>query len=223
MPDSAQDTNLSLYDSKVIGMEIHSCKAASSPSKRFFDFALSFLLLVLLSPALILIALLVRLESRGPAIFKQKRTGLQGHIFYIWKFRSMRSEAECPDVRQARPDDSRVTRLGRLLRRSSLDELPQLVNIFKGDMSFVGPRPHAIEHDTKFAQLVPNYHSRFMVRPGLTGLAQIRGHRGEILNARAIEDRVLSDIEYAHSWSISSDFKIIIKTIPLILNDKNAY
>jgi len=168
--------------------------------------------LLALCPFLILIGALIRLESRGPAIFRQRRTGHRGVPFVIYKFRTMRALEDGPSVVQACRGDSRVTRLGALLRRTSIDELPQLINILRGEMSLVGPRPHALSHDEYYGALISDYKVRFLAKPGLTGLAQVSGLRGETRDVSAMQERVAHDLQYIRSWSLHLDLSILIKT-----------
>jgi len=196
---------------------------AHSLPKRLLDLTVSFMALLFLLPSFVVIALLIKLESKGPVFFRQRRTGLNGRVFMIYKFRSMRVTEDGERVVQATRGDSRVTLIGRFIRKTSIDELPQLINVLKGDMSLVGPRPHAIAHDTEFALRVPSYNGRFRARPGLTGLAAIRGYRGEIMSQACIENRVAADNEYIQTWTIWSDISIIARTVPMIFADKNAY
>ncbi|MFP1132678.1 sugar transferase [Asticcacaulis sp. W401b] len=207
----------------ILHRKPQSCRVADSPYKRFLDIGVAFPVLLFLLPALLILSLLIRLDSAGPVLFCQRRTGLNGRVFKIYKFRTMRVAEDGAHVVQAQRNDARVTRLGRFLRRTSLDELPQLVNVLKGDMSLVGPRPHAIAHDKAFASRVPGYTARFRARPGLTGLAAIRGYRGEIHTPACIENRVKADNEYIQSWSIRDDLVILIRTALIISRDKNAY
>lgn len=198
-------------------------KASSSRAKRAFDITFAFLLIAFLLPALLVIALLVKLDSKGPVIFRQKRSGLNGELFQIFKFRSMTCMEDGDTVRQAQAGDMRVTRIGRILRRTSLDELPQIFNIFNGDMSFVGPRPHALSHDKVFAGQVADYDRRFEAKPGLTGLAQVRGFRGEIRETSDLTQRIEADIEYIDNWSFSKDVGIFFGTVKVVFGDRNAY
>jgi putative colanic acid biosynthesis UDP-glucose lipid carrier transferase len=191
--------------------------------KRSMDVVLSAAVLLLLAPAYGLIALAIRLDSAGPILFRQKRTGRNGRIFTIYKFRTMRVQSADAAVRHATRDDDRITRIGRFLRETSLDEIPQLLNILRGDMSIVGPRPHAVEHDRHYGALLPHYNQRFAVRPGLTGLAQVQGLRGEIRDLSCMQRRVQVDILYARNWSFLGDVSIILRTIPLLLARVNAY
>jgi len=198
-------------------------RAANSRAKRAFDILASLMLIAFIFPALVIIAILVKLDSKGSVIFRQKRSGLKGNYFHIYKFRSMRVMEDGDEVRQARQGDSRVTRVGGVLRRTSLDELPQIFNILKGDMSFVGPRPHALQHDKVFATQIADYNRRFDARPGLTGLAQVRGLRGEIQTPEDLSRRIESDIEYIDNWTFFRDIQIFFGTVKVIFGDRNAY
>lgn len=181
--------------------------------KRGFDIAASVIALVLLSPLLAAVALLVKLESPGPALFRQVRYGEDGKPFSIYKFRSM-TTAACAsiEVRQATQGDARVTRLGRFLRKSSIDELPQLLNILRGDMSLVGPRPHAVPHNEHYRTLIRGYMLRHKVKPGLTGWAQIHGLRGETETLEKMAHRVQFDLDYLRQWSLALDVYIVFCT-----------
>lgn len=185
-------------------------------SKRAFDICLSAAALALLAPLLLLIAIMVRLDSPGPAIFRQERGGFRGKSFKIWKFRSM-IVMENRGVVQARHHDARFTRLGAFLRRSSLDELPQLFNVLIGDMSIIGPRPHALEHDAMFWKVDPRYGLRFHARPGVTGRAQVNGCRGPTETDEKIRKRTSHDVEYVQSWSWTRDLAILARTATMLL------
>jgi Undecaprenyl-phosphate glucose phosphotransferase len=190
------------------------------------DKLLALLFLVVLSPAILLIYLAVKLESPGPAFFKQARYGFNNKRFVIYKFRSMvdRDDAEADGVTvQATQNDPRVTRVGRLIRRTSLDELPQLLNVLNGTMSLVGPRPHAVDHNEDYAKLIHGYFARHNVKPGITGLAQVKGLRGETDTVEKMKDRVRYDIYYTEHWSILFDLKILAKTAYIIWAGNNAY
>lgn len=191
--------------------------------KRLSDVILSIFTLILLAPAFGLIALAIILDSPGPVLFRQRRTGFKGQVFTIYKFRTMHVADPDTEVRHASRDDVRVTRLGRFLRETSLDELPQLLNIIRGDMAIVGPRPHAVEHDRMYAVLLPHYAERFAVRPGLTGLAQVQGLRGEVRGISCMSRRVECDILYAQHWSFPGDLSIMARTVPLLLARVNAH
>ena len=192
-------------------------------AKRAMDILGASIALLVFLPLLMCIALAIRLESGGPVIFKQRRTGHNGRIFTIYKFRTMTVAEDCENVRQATRNDSRVTEVGALLRKLSLDELPQFLNILKGDMSIVGPRPHALAHDSHFGEQIPTYADRFRAKPGLTGLAQVNGLRGEINDLRCMTDRIAADNLYIESWSIGLDVAILGKTALIIFSDPQAY
>ena len=198
-------------------------QTAESAAKRALDILGALIAILVFLPLLITIGMLVRLESGGPMIFRQRRTGHMGHIFTIYKFRTMTVAEDCADVRQATKNDSRVTALGGLLRRLSLDELPQFFNVLKGDMSLVGPRPHALAHDTYYGEAIPTYADRFRAKPGLTGLAQVNGLRGEIQDLRGMRDRVAADNLYIESWSLGLDIAILARTALIIFRDPQAY
>jgi Undecaprenyl-phosphate glucose phosphotransferase len=190
------------------------------------DRILALLFLILLSPAILLIYLAVRLESPGPAFFRQTRYGFNNKPFVIYKFRSMRVRDETEEedkTVQAVRDDPRVTRIGRILRRTSLDELPQLLNVLNGTMSLVGPRPHAVDHNEEYAKLIHGYFARHNVKPGITGLAQVNGLRGETNTVEKMKERVRHDIHYTEHWSMWLDFHILFKTACIIWFGKNAY
>lgn len=190
--------------------------------KRASDILLSALALVLVAPVMLVAALAVWQSSPGPILFRQRRYGLDGRPFNVWKFRTM-TVCEDANIQQARRNDPRVTRIGRFLRRSSLDELPQLFNVLGGSMSVVGPRPHAVAHNEHYRRLVSGYMLRHKVRPGITGLAQIRGLRGETSNLDAMCQRVQMDIEYVKNWSLGLDLFILIRTVLLVFGDRKAY
>jgi exopolysaccharide biosynthesis polyprenyl glycosylphosphotransferase len=188
--------------------------------KRSFDLLFSSVVLVLTSPLFVLIALLIKLDSKGPVFYKQERVGLDGKPFQILKFRSMKTDAErATGPVWAQKDDPRITRVGRFLRRFSLDELPQLINVWKGEMSIVGPRPERAHFVEQFKNEVPKYLDRHRVRTGMTGWAQVNGLRG---NA-PIEERTKFDVYYVENWSLVFDLKIILKTIRAVLFGKDAY
>jgi putative colanic acid biosynthesis UDP-glucose lipid carrier transferase len=186
----------------------------SSRSKRLLDVTVALFGLLLLAPLMIAIVLAIRVTSPGPALFRQSRGGRGGVPFTALKFRSMVVEAgrdlSCP---QARPGDPRVTWVGGLLRRTSLDELPQLINVLQGEMSLVGPRPHALAHDAVFAEAVPEYARRFSALPGITGLAQVNGCRGETPTIGHVKARVQFDLQYIETASLAGDLRIIALTV----------
>jgi putative colanic acid biosysnthesis UDP-glucose lipid carrier transferase len=181
-------------------------------AKRVLDVVLASLLLVLLSPVLALVSLAIMLDSRGPLLFWQMRTGLNGRIFPILKFRSMHVVEDGGDVRQAVDGDIRVTRVGRVIRMLSLDELPQLLNVIAGDMSLVGPRPHALVHDDYYGAAISNYAIRQQVKPGITGWAQVNGARGATPALEAMERRVDFDAWYVAHANFALDLEILART-----------
>ena len=196
---------------------------ATDPFKRLMDVTIAGFALLLFLPMLLMVMAVIRLESPGQAIFRQRRTGYRGRVFTIYKFRTMTVTEDCAKVRQATKNDARVTAVGALLRKLSIDELPQLWNVLKGDMSIVGPRPHALAHDEYYGALIPTYAARFRAKPGLTGYAQVNGFRGEVRDVRCMSDRVAADNSYIERWSPALDLAILIRTIPLIFSDPRAY
>jgi putative colanic acid biosynthesis UDP-glucose lipid carrier transferase len=192
--------------------------------KRIFDVVVSGLVIIFILTWLIpLVAILILLDSRGPVFFTQLRTGLTDNPFFCYKFRTMRVNNES-DSKQATKHDSRVTRLGAFLRKTSIDEFPQFFNVFRGEMSLVGPRPHMLKHTSEYAKIVEHYMIRQMLKPGITGWAQVNGLRGEISNPTQIQQRVASDLWYLEHWSIWLDIKIMFLTIhKVFVGDKQAY
>jgi putative colanic acid biosynthesis UDP-glucose lipid carrier transferase len=191
--------------------------------KSLEDVILSAGLLALFAPLMALIAIAIKLDSAGPVFFRQKRLGWGGRTFEIWKFRSMRiHQPHSDEVQQARRGDSRVTRVGAFLRRTSLDELPQFFNVLRGEMSLVGPRPHAIQHDHEYSKHIAHYFARHNIKPGITGLAQVRGLRGETREIQTMILRVESDIEYINNWSLWLDLTILARTLTAFTG-RNAY
>jgi putative colanic acid biosysnthesis UDP-glucose lipid carrier transferase len=191
--------------------------------KRVFDIVLAGLALLVGSPLLALIAIGVKLSSRGPVLFRQRRYGLNGEEINVYKFRSMTVCEDGAAVVQATKNDLRITPFGRFLRRSSLDELPQLLNVIEGKMSLVGPRPHAVAHNEQYRKLICGYMIRHKVRPGITGWAQVNGLRGETDTIEKMSARVKFDIDYLNQWSLWMDIKIIVRTMLLVLRDDKAY
>jgi putative colanic acid biosynthesis UDP-glucose lipid carrier transferase len=191
--------------------------------KRGFDILVVLPALLFVGPLLLLAAAALWIESGGPIFFQQRRTGYKGRTFVILKLRTMRVLEDGDGVRQATLGDARITRVGAFLRKSSIDELPQLINVLKGDMSLVGPRPHALAHDELYEAELSNYQLRFQARPGLTGLAQIRGFRGEIHTIKDMSSRVEADLEYIRGWSLMRDVQIMLRTVPLLFRDTHAY
>jgi lipopolysaccharide/colanic/teichoic acid biosynthesis glycosyltransferase len=196
---------------------------AASRGKRSFDFAVALTALVFLLPALLLIAVAIWLQDGGPILFRQRRTGLNNQPFVIYKFRSMSVAEDGASVSQATRGDARVTAVGRLLRVFSLDELPQLINVLKGDMSLVGPRPHALAHDNQWSASVAGYGARFQARPGITGYAQVTGRRGEIRDLDCVRSRVEADLYYIQNWSLKLELTILARTALLLFRDPQAY
>lgn len=196
---------VSIYDTPFYGID--------SFFKRIFDICFSFIILIFISWLLLLIALSVKLSSPGPAIFKQRRFGFKGDEIVVWKFRSMTVSEDGKNIQQAKKNDPRVTKLGAFLRRTSLDELPQFINVLQGRMSVVGPRPHAVAHNEFYRGKIRGYMLRHKVKPGITGLAQIKGYRGETDTLDKMENRIRYDLEYISNWSLSLDLKIILLTV----------
>lgn len=193
------------------------------PAKRSLDILLALSAAVASSWLFIAIAIAIAVTTRGPILFRQRRTGLNGRVFTIYKFRTMTVAEDGDIVPHATRNDPRLTRIGAVLRRTSLDELPQVINILRGDMSVVGPRPHAVAHDRHYGALIPRYGDRFRVRPGLTGLAQVQGLRGEIKRLECMARRIDADTEYNASWSLLGDLAIMARTVPLLLEQVNAH
>jgi undecaprenyl-phosphate galactose phosphotransferase/putative colanic acid biosynthesis UDP-glucose lipid carrier transferase len=191
--------------------------------KRAFDVVVAGAALTLLAPLMMIVGVAIKLTSRGPIIFKQDRHGFNGQKFRIYKFRTMTVMENGSSIEQARRDDKRVTALGAFLRSSSIDELPQLINVLRGDMSLVGPRPHAVAHDEKYARLIGNYPYRQHVKPGITGWAQVNGFRGETGHIELMERRVELDLWYVSNWSIWLDLAILARTCLAVTRDSNAY
>lgn len=192
--------------------------------KDIFDRLFAVAVLFALAPLLIVIALAVKLSSRGPVFFRQYRKGADGHAFRIFKFRTMRMHVEQKGiVTQATRGDPRITRVGAFLRRTSLDELPQFINVLRGEMSVVGPRPHAIEHDELYRNVVTDYIHRYRIKPGITGWAQVNGYRGETDRIEKMEKRVEHDLYYLCNWSFALDMRIVLATVAKGLVNSNAY
>jgi len=192
-------------------------------TKRLTDIGLSLVILLLFLPLLLLIAVLVKMSSPGPVIFKQRRYGLDGREIAVYKFRTMSVTEDGEHIRQASKSDSRITRIGRILRRTSADELPQLINVLQGRMSLVGPRPHAVAHNEEYRKLIKGYMVRHKVLPGITGLAQVNGCRGETSQLEEMEARVNYDLDYLRHWTPMLDIKIILLTAIKVFRDDKAY
>jgi putative colanic acid biosynthesis UDP-glucose lipid carrier transferase len=192
-------------------------------TKRLSDIVLSLLILLMLSPLLLGIACGVKLTSPGPVIFKQRRYGLDGKEIVVYKFRSMTVCEDGAQITQARKGDQRITRLGGILRKTSLDELPQFINVLQGRMSIVGPRPHAVAHNEQYRKLINGYMVRHKVKPGITGWAQVNGLRGETDTLDKMKARVDCDLDYLRHWSLGLDLYIILKTVTVVFKDQYAY
>ena len=240
--DSLRDTTVSIYylpdvftfdliQAKTLNMQgipmIALCESPfdsiSALTKRLYDFALSLLILLILSPLLLIIAVSIKLTSPGPILFQQRRYGLDGEEINVYKFRSMSVCENGAKVTQATRNDPRITRVGAFLRRTSLDELPQFINVLQGRMSIVGPRPHAVAHNETYRKLIKGYMVRHKVLPGITGWAQVNGSRGETETVEKMRKRIEYDLDYLRNWSVYLDFLIILRTVGAVINDKNAY
>ncbi len=240
--EALQDSTVSIYfipDSKLFGVPgvqvtemvgVPLLVVAETPFlgishaiKRIMDIVISSGLLIALSPVLIGVAIAVKLSSPGPIVFRQKRYGVGGKEIDVYKFRSMRVEPPSDQVKQATQNDNRITRVGKFIRKSSLDELPQFVNVLQGSMSIVGPRPHAVQHNELYRKLIPGYMLRHKVKPGITGWAQVNGLRGETETIDKMRRRIQYDLVYISHWSVSFDIRIILRTALLVFKDTNAY
>ena len=191
--------------------------------KRVMDFVLALLIQIVIAPLMLVIALAIKFSSTGPVIFKQRRYGLDGQEIIVYKFRSMHVCEDGLCVRQATRSDSRITRLGAFLRRTSLDELPQFINVLQGRMSLVGPRPHAVAHNEMYRRLIKGYMLRHKVRPGITGLAQVHGFRGETDTLEKMQARVAFDLEYLRCWSLPLDVWVLLRTVQVVWRKENAH
>jgi putative colanic acid biosysnthesis UDP-glucose lipid carrier transferase len=240
--DDLKDTTASIYfvpdmfvtdliqgdTSSVCGMPVISVcetpfKGADGALKRVSDIVLSVMILTLIFPIMLGIALAVKLTSPGPIIFKQRRYGLDGEEILVYKFRSMTVTEDGGNVQQATKNDRRITPLGAVLRKTSLDELPQFINVLQGRMSIVGPRPHAVAHNEMYRKLIKGYMVRHKVKPGITGWAQVNGYRGETDTLDKMKGRIDYDLDYLRNWSLRLDIHIILKTIRLVIRDQKAY
>jgi putative colanic acid biosynthesis UDP-glucose lipid carrier transferase len=198
-------------------------KGIDGITKRISDVVFSSLILALILPVLIAIAVAVKWTSAGPVIFKQRRYGLAGEEIVVYKFRSMSVTEDGSTVTQATKNDQRITPLGAFLRKTSLDELPQFINVLQGRMSIVGPRPHAVAHNELYRKLIKGYMVRHKVKPGITGWAQVNGFRGETETLQKMQGRIDYDLDYLRNWSLRLDIQIILKTVRLVLKDQAAY
>ncbi|HEY2047817.1 MAG TPA: sugar transferase [Caulobacteraceae bacterium] len=210
-------------DEGEIAVEPRVRPVAVASLKRIMDVFGAGVGLIVLSPLLLMVALLIVLESPGWPVFCQRRTGYNGRSFVIYKFRSMRVTEDGPKIVQAVRDDDRITVVGRMIRRTSIDELPQLLNVLKGEMSLVGPRPHALAHDVYYGKEIPSYDGRFMAKPGLTGLAQVCGLRGRTEDVADMAARIDKDLEYIENWSVMLDIKILLRTVLIFAFHPAAY
>ncbi len=207
--------------SELVGKPMSGWDAAIKAAE---DYVLASLILIAVSPVLLLVAVLIKFDSPGPIMFRQQRVGFNNEVFSVLKFRTMyHGEPPAGRTVQARLGDPRITPLGRILRRWSIDELPQILNVLNGTMSLVGPRPHALDHNDEFARRTKSYFARHRVKPGITGLAQVRGFRGETDTEEKLEGRVRNDIYYVDNWSPLLDFSILIQTAIVCILGKNAH
>jgi putative colanic acid biosynthesis UDP-glucose lipid carrier transferase len=207
----------------VLGVCDSPFSGASGLIKRASDIVFSLAILAAIAPLLAALALCVKLSSPGPVIFKQRRYGLDGEEIVVYKFRSMTVVEDGAEIRQCAPDDCRLTPLGAFMRRTSLDELPQFINVLQGRMSIVGPRPHAVAHNELYRKLIKGYMQRHKVRPGLTGWAQVNGLRGETATLERMQARIDHDLDYLRNWSLRLDLYIIAKTVWVVLKGENAH
>ena len=240
--DGLKDTTASIYfvpdmfftdliqghSGSVFGMPVISVcetpfRGADGILKRLSDLVLATLILILITPLLLVVAIAVKLSSPGPIIFKQRRYGLDGKEIVVYKFRSMTVTEDGSTIKQAEKGDARITPLGAFMRRTSIDELPQFVNVLQGRMSIVGPRPHAVAHNELYRKLIKGYMVRHKVRPGITGWAQVNGYRGETTTLDKMQGRIDYDLDYLRNWSLRLDLHIILKTIRLVLKDEKAH
>jgi putative colanic acid biosynthesis UDP-glucose lipid carrier transferase len=224
-----QGQNLKLYGVKHLG-RMQAISIQRPPlsdwgriAKIVSDYVIATLAIVVSFPLMLFIAIAIKLDSPGPVLFRQQRQGLNGKVIKVLKFRTMTVMEDGASVRQAQKNDSRVTWVGRILRRTSLDELPQFFNVLKGEMSVVGPRPHAIAHNTYYISLLENYANRYRVKPGITGWAQVNGFRGKISECNQMESRIKFDLEYIDNWSFFFDVYIMLITPFYGLFSRNAY
>ncbi len=208
----------------LINLVHHPLSSLSRLFKTALDYTLALITLLTTLPLLTLIAIAIRLDSNGPILLRQQRLGFRNEVFTVFKFRTMRDGSQNdPMLPQAHPEDHRITRVGKLLRRFSLDELPQLLNVLNGSMSLVGPRPHAVPHNNKYAKLVDRYLERHKVKPGITGWAQVNGHRGATDSVEKMNLRVEHDLFYISNWSPLLDAEILFRTLVVVITGRNAY
>lgn len=210
---------------RIASLEIQRAplSATECTVKRVVDLAVGSVALLLFTPIFLLTAIAIRLDGNGPVFFLQNRKGFNGRQFVMFKFRTMTVQENGEVVTQATRNDPRVTKIGRLLRAASIDELPQLLNVLRGDMSLIGPRPHALAHDNQFEQLLEAYAFRHHVKPGMTGWAQVNGLRGATPSVELIARRVEMDLWYINNWSLWLDVQILVKTFFEVIRERNAY
>jgi len=228
LPDRAVSTVLrrqtsTLQRSYMVELQRTPLTALERGAKRLLDVTVAAASLVLLVPLLSATAVAIKLESRGPVIFRQRRHGFNGQPFAIYKLRTMKVQEDGAAVVQATEKDPRVTRVGRFLRATSIDELPQLLNVLQGDMSLVGPRPHALIHDYEYGRMIANYAFRHHVKPGITGWAQVQGYRGGTPRLELMERRIALDLWYIDNWSLTLDLRIMLRTFFELIRPRNAY
>jgi putative colanic acid biosysnthesis UDP-glucose lipid carrier transferase len=207
----------------VIGLCETPFTGINAIAKRTSDIVMSLAVIGLSAPLMAVIAIAVKLSSPGPVLFVQRRNGMDGQEIFIYKFRTMRVMEHGTLIRQVTRDDARVTAIGRWLRRTSLDELPQFFNVLQGRMSVVGPRPHAVVHNELYRRQIKGYMVRHKAKPGITGWAQINGCRGETASVARMKERAALDLEYLRGWSLGLDFSIMARTLRLIARDAQAY
>lgn len=219
----AGNPSFRLQNSLSVEIQRGPLSRAEQASKRLLDIVGALVGLIVFAPLMILSAIVVKLDSPGPVFFRQKRNGFNANEFSIFKFRTMTVMEDGATVVQAKRFDPRVTRFGRLLRRSSIDEVPQLINVLMGDMSLVGPRPHALAHDSHYGRLLSDYAFRHHVKPGITGWAQVKGYRGETALVEQMKGRIDCDLWYINNWSLTLDLKILLLTCLELTHRRNAY
>ncbi len=212
-----------IHGMPVVALTESPTLGVSGIGKRISDVVIAGLILLLIWPVLLVVAIGVKLSSPGPVIFKQRRYGLDGQEILIYKFRSMRQHTEAAVIQQAGREDPRITRFGKFIRKTSIDELPQFINVLQGRMSVVGPRPHAVSHNEQYRKLIKGYMLRHKVKPGITGWAQVNGLRGETETLDKMRARIQYDIDYMRNWSLMFDLMIIGKTLAVVWRDQNAY
>jgi putative colanic acid biosynthesis UDP-glucose lipid carrier transferase len=228
LPDVMISDQFQVRTGEILGVPVIAMRESpfhgyQGAAKRLMDLVISASVLLVTGPLLLAIAAAIKLTSKGPVLFRQRRYGLDGREIVIYKFRTMTVTEDAGWLDQASRDDSRVTPLGRFLRRWSLDEMPQLINVLQGRMSLVGPRPHAVGHNEEYRRLIKGYMVRHKVPPGITGLAQIKGFRGATPRLQDMQGRVHYDLEYLRKWSVWLHLKILFLTVPKLLNTDKAY